>query len=196
MQIEIAPLNLGDVLHVCKNMRQQDWEEVLNLLPKAVTKPDQIAMICVNSSKAGFVAKIDGVPAGVIQVAEILDGTLRFGMFGTNRMADVALDLCREMTAIMPQLMDEGATYGEAYADALHDEAHKLLAFLGFKKRAILEGYGSHGCDIALFTITRREANVLRNGRWRRIIRVDSSANIAAGVSSDRRAAGISQTAD
>lgn len=193
--IEIVPLNLGDVLHVCKRMRQQDWEEVLNLLPKTVTTPEVVAMIAINSSRVGFVAKIDGEPVGVIQMAEILDGTMRVGMFGTIRMPEVALALCAEILSIIPDMIEDGLEYAEALADAQHEEAHKLLTFLGLKKRAILEGYGSHGCDIALFTITRREANVLRHGRWRRICRANSSTNVTAGVSGDRGAAGISQTA-
>lgn len=188
--IEIVPLNLSDVLHVCKNMRMQDWREVLNLLPKTVTTPDVVAMICMNVSKIGFVAKIDGVPAGVIQIGEVLDGTIRFGLFGTDRLPEVALDLCIEVMKILPDMIDDGLKHAEALADALHPEAHKLLTFLGFKKRAILEEYGSHGADIALFTITRREAHVLY-GRWRRIIDAHSGANVGAGNGSDRGAAGI-----
>lgn len=189
--IEIEPLNLTDVLYVCKNMRRQDWLEVLNCLPKAITKADTVAMICMQASKFGYVAKIDGVPAGVIQIGEVLDGTYRFGLFGTNRLPEVALALCVEIMRTLPKMIDDGMKHGEALADALHPEAHKLLTFLGFKKRAMLEGYGSHGADLVLFTISRREADVLY-GRWGRIVDAYSGANLGAGDGRNRGAAGIS----
>ena len=194
MTVEIRPLNLADVLHVCSRMRQQDWEEVLNLLPRAVSKAETVAMICMQVTKIGFVAVIDGEPAGVVQIAEILDGTYRIGMFGTNRLPEVALDLACAFFDCVPDMLDEGATYCEAQADALHDEAHKFLRFVGFSKRAILPGYGSHGRDIALFTMTKGEAHV-HGRRWRRISNARSSTNNGAGIGSDPGAAGISEAA-
>lgn len=191
--IEIGPLDLADVLHVCRKMRLQDWREVLNLLPLSVTTPDVVAMIVMNVSKVGFVAKIDGVPAGVIQVSEPLDGNLRFGLFGTDDFELVAMPLCLKLMEIMPDLIEEGAVYGEAFADAIHTDAHKLLEFLGFKKRAILERYGSHGCDVALFTITKDQANVYGR-RWGKL-HTRASTSFAAGDSGDRSATAISQRA-
>lgn len=183
---EIVPLNLRDVLEVCENMRQQDWEEVLNLLPLGVTKPEVVAMICMNASSMGFVAKLDGRPVGVIQIAQILHGSYRFGLFGTDRLPEVALPLAGEMMQAIEHLVDrEGAVYGEAMADAFHLEAHRLLAFLGFRKTAILPGYGSLGADIALFTFTKGTFDVLRNGRWRRILDACRRANLTAGNRSD-----------
>lgn len=194
--IEIAPLNLTDVLHVCKNMRQQDWLEVLNLLPLSVTTADTVAMIVMNVSRLGFVAKIDGEPAAVLQVSEILDGSFRFGLFGTSRFEEVALALCCHVLEMIPDLIDkDGLKYADAYADALHDEAHKLLEFLGFRKTAILPGYGSHSCDIALFTISKGQADVLRNGRWRRILNASRDTNVATRNGGNRRTAGVPQAA-
>lgn len=192
--ITIEPLSLGAVLHVCQRMRKQDWDEVLNLLPRSAANSDTIAMVVMQVSKIGYVARINGEPVAVIQAAEIIDGTWRFGLFGTNRMPEVALALCGRIFQIIPDMIEDGMRYAEAYADALHLEAHKLLEFLGFKKRAILEGYGSFGADIALYTITRRSADV-HGRRWRRISSSGITADEPAGGGGDRGAAGIPQAA-
>lgn len=193
MAITVEPLSLRGVLHVCENMRQSDWEECLNALPKSVTRAETVAMI-VMQSKLGWVASIDGVPTGVIQLGEILDGTWRIGMFGTNRLPEVAAHLAVQLADVVPDLFADGARYCEAHADALHIEAHKFLSFVGFKKRAILPGYGSHGADIALFTFTKDDQHVYDGRRWRKL-RASTGANIGAGNGSNPGPAGISQAA-
>ena len=189
----IAPLNLRGVLAVCEHMRMQDWEEVLNALPKSVTRAETVAMI-VMQSKLGWVASIDGEPAGVLQLGEILDGTWRIGMFGTNRLPEVAVVLAAQLADTVPELFDDGARYCEAYADALHIEAHKFLTFVGFRKRAILPGYGSHGADIALFTFTKEDRHVFYGRRWRKL-HASSRASLSPGDGGNPGAAGIPQTA-
>jgi hypothetical protein len=187
--ITVEPLALRPVLAVCERMRQQDWEEVLNALPKSVTRAETVAMI-VMQSKLGWVASIDGDPAGVLQLGEILDGTWRIGMFGTNRMPEVAAALACQLADIVPDLFEDGARYCEAHADALHAEAHKFLTFVGFRKRAILPGYGSHGADIALFTFTKDDQHVFYGRRWRQLR--NFGAHVSAGNGGDPVAAGIS----
>lgn len=192
--IEVKPLNLRDVLAVCEKMRQQDWEEVLNALPKSVTRAETVAMITMQS-KLGWVASIDGEPAGILQLGEIIDGTWRIGLFGTNRMPEVAVALACKLAEIVPELIEDGARYCEAHADALHLEAHKFLTFVGFTKRAILPGYGSHGADIALFTLTKDDEHVFHGRRWRKL-HASNTANKRARDGRDPVAAGISERAD
>lgn len=189
--IEIVPINLRDVLFICENMRQQDWEEVLNLLPKSVRTPDVVAMICMQSTKVGFVAKSNGVPAGVIQMGELIDGTWRIGMFGTSRLPEVALALAGRLSELVPEMIKDGARYCEAYSDTLHEEAHKFLRFIGFRKRAILPGYGSHGRDFALFIFTKDDADVF-HGRWRKL-HTSGGASISAGDGRNSGATGVPQ---
>lgn len=193
MAITVAPLSLRAVLSVCERMRQQDWEEVLNALPKSVTRAETVAMI-VMQSKLGWVASIDGEPAGVLQMGEILDGTWRVGLFGTNRMPEVAGVLASQIGDIALDLFADGARYCEAHADALHIEAHKFLTFVGFRKRAILPGYGSHGADIALFTLTKDDQHVFHGRRWRQL-HASSRASLGAGDGRDPGPAGLPQTA-
>lgn len=182
--IEIAPLNLRDVLHVCENMRLRDWAEVLNMLPVSVETPEVVAMITMQVSSFGCVAKVDGEPAAVAQYAEILNGSWRIGMFGTERFKEVAATLIAHMIEHdYPYLLDRGAVYCDAYADVLHPDADKLLRFAGFRKRTILEGYGSRGRDMALYVATKGEVeNVLRDGRRGRRLRIaDTNANTSGG---------------
>lgn len=173
MDISFRAINLKDVLYVCENMRASDWKEVLNALPRAVTTPEVIAMICMNATNFGIIACVDNRPAIVAQFSEILDGTWRAGLFGTEEFEFAAMPMIAElMREAFPFMIDRGAVYCEAYADALNSDGHKLLEFVGFKKRAILEGYGSRGMDVALYSITKSEVdNVLLNGRWRIIKR-------------------------
>ena len=190
MAVTVEPLSLRAVLSVCERMRQTDWEECLNALPRSVTRAETIAMI-VMQSKLGWVASIDGDPAGVIQLGELIDGTWRIGMFGTNRMPEVAVALALQLADVVPDLFEDGARYCEAHADALHLEAHKFLTFVGFRKRAILPGYGSHGADIALFTFTKEDQHVFHGRRWRKL-RSNAGADVSGRDGGDPIAAGIS----
>lgn len=157
--ITIETLDLGRVLYVCKNMRNQDWREVTNLLRQGVT-PDVIAMGVMASSSFGFVACYREIPVTVVQFAEILDGTWRAGLFSTDEFPRVARAVVREIrTVAIPHMLDLGAQYCEAYADAGHVEAHRLLQFMGMTQRATLERYGSKGRDVALFVRTRKESD-------------------------------------
>lgn len=157
--ITIEPLGLGRVLYVCKNMRLQDWNEVTNLMRQGVN-PDVIAMGVMQASSFGFVACYRDIPVTVVQFAEILDGTWRVGLFSTEQFHRVARAVVREIrTVAIPHLLDLGAQYCEAYADAGHAEAHRLLQFMGMSQRATLERYGSKGKDIALFVRTRKDTD-------------------------------------
>lgn len=169
MMITFRDLNLTDVLHVCKNMRMRDWQEVINLLPTTISKPEQIAMIAVQASVFGLVCCHDDVPVAVIQYSQIVDGSWRAGMFATDDWPLVKLAVLRHLAAeLMPFILDQGVVYCDAYSDMLHEEAHAMLEFLGFKRRAILEGFGSRDRDFALYVLTKRDAeNVLRRRRRR-----------------------------
>jgi hypothetical protein len=157
--ITIETLDLGRVLYVCKNMRIRDWNEVSNLLRAGAT-PDVIAMGVMASSSFGFVACYRDIPVTVVQFAEILDGTWRVGLFSTDEFPRVARAVVREIrTVAIPHMLDLGAQYCEAYADAGHAEAHRLLQFMGMTQRATLERYGSKGRDIALFVRTRKDSD-------------------------------------
>lgn len=169
--ITFRDLNLTDVLHVCKNMRINDWREVINLLPSSVDKPEQIAMICMQVSCFGLVACVDEVPVAVLQYAQIVDGSWRAGMFATDDWPKVKRRMLLELfDRCIPFILDQGVVYCDAYSDAQHAEAHAMLEFLGFKRRAILEGYGSRGRDFALYVLTKRdvEENVLWQQRQRK----------------------------
>lgn len=165
--ITFRDLNLTDVLHVCKNMRLRDWQEVINLLPTAITKPEQIAMLTIQVSTFGLVCCRDDVPVAVIQYSQILDGSWRAGMFATDDWPLVKFAVVRHLASVLiPFVLAQDVVYCDAYSDMLHEEAHAMLEFLGFKRRAILEGYGSRGRDFALYVLTKRDAeNVLRPRR-------------------------------
>lgn len=157
--ITITSLDLRRVLYVCHNMRLQDWSEVTNLMRVGVT-PDVIAMGVMSASTFGFVACYRDIPVTVVQFAELLDGTWRVGLFSTDEWPRVARSVVREIrTNAIPHMLDLGAQYCEAYADAGHAEAHRLLQFMGMEKRATLERYGSKGKDIALFVRTRKDSD-------------------------------------
>jgi hypothetical protein len=191
--VTVDVMDLKGVLHVCEHMRAPDWAEVVNLLPAIVTTPEQIALICMSQSRFGLVARVDGVPAAVCQFVEILDGTWRVGLFGTDQFTAAIWPLLDDLVEnTLPYLMDDlGAVYLEAQTDPLHPDAAKLLRALGFAKVGILPEYGSRGRDIALYVLTKGEANVLRNGRWRKF----RAPAVAAGSRSDRNAEGLPQAA-
>lgn len=157
--ITIEPLDLGRVLYVCKNMRLQDWSEVTNLVRSGAT-PDGLAMGVMAASTFGFVACYRDIPVTVVQFAEYLDGTWRAGLFSTDEFPRVARAVAREIRInAIPHMLDLGAQYCEAYADAGHVEAHRLLQFMGMTQRATLERYGSKGRDVALFVRTRKDSD-------------------------------------
>lgn len=180
--IEFRYLNLRDVLYVCENMRLQDWQEVMNLLPRGINTPEAVAIAVMSATKVGIIAVLDGVPCIVAQLSEVLDGSYRIGMFGTDDFRKCAFATARELlTNVMPICLEDGAKYCEAYSDATHEEAHKLLEVVGFRKCAILPGFGSRGRDIALFILTIGDLHVLR----KRFKLNDNQHNHTAGDRSD-----------
>lgn len=157
--ITIESLDLGRVLYVCKNMRLVDWNEVTNQVRLGAT-PDTLAMGVMASSTFGFIACYRDIPVTVAQFTEYLNGTWRAGMFSTDEFPRVARAVVRELvTNAIPHMLDLGAQYCEAYADANHVEAHRLLQFLGMQQRATLERYGSKGRGVALFARTRKDSD-------------------------------------
>lgn len=164
--IEFRDLNLSDVLHVCQHMRLRDWQEIINLLPVALDTPDQIAMLTMQASCFGLVVCRDGEPVAVLQYAQIHEGSWRAGLYATDAWPGVKLAVMRHMIRhCIPFILDQGIVYCDAYSDVLHVEAHRMLEFLGFRRRAILEEYGSRGADFALYTLSKRDAENVHRRR-------------------------------
>lgn len=155
----ISPLTLPAVWHVVKNMRQSDWIEVSNLVPRAICTVDGIAMATVQHSGAGFVAALDGVPVCVVQLGQRHDGCWSCGLFATDDFPKVWRTVLKEVHhVIIPTLIDQGARYCEAHVLADNLPAQAMLKRIGFSaKSSVLTNYGAFGKDFVLFAVTREE---------------------------------------
>jgi hypothetical protein len=154
--IEARPINLADVYTVVCNMRMTDWQEVINLVPKALATPDGITMLTMQHTRLGTVYAYDDLPVVVLQANEIRDGVWSIGMFATDLFPLVWRAMVKDMKrAFLPVLLDSGARYCEAHVAAGNVDAQRLLKFLGFRQRSdVLEGFGSFGDPFLLYVAT------------------------------------------
>lgn len=164
--IKIRNLDLLGVRYVVENMRQSDWVEVSNLVPRSLANVDSLTMLTVQHTRIGFMVEIDGVPGAVVQAIEKHDGCWGVGMFATDDFPLIWRSILKNVrNLVIPSLIDLGARYCEAYVHAGNVPAQRFLASLGFRARSdVLENYGSFGEAFILYAVTREDLpHVLRS---------------------------------
>lgn len=158
MKITVTDLDLPSVWHVVKNMREQDWIEISNLIPRHLCTVDQIAMLIVQQTGVGFVLRVNDCPALVVQLVQKHDGCWSAGLFATDDFVHCWRRAIKEIKEIViPVLLDHGARYCEAMVMASNKPAQRLLKMIGFRAQSnVLTNYGAFGKDFMLFAITDR----------------------------------------
>lgn len=151
------------VLHVVRNMRARDKEEIYNL--RWEPNPFVIMNEVMAQSNFAWVAWLDDKPAAVFGGAPLHPGVWSMFAFATDEFPRLALGLTRfAVKTVIPTLFGEmGAHRLQCDSHEKHIDAHRWLARMGASKESVKKSFGQDGADYFTFTILKKvdKANIL-----------------------------------
>lgn len=147
------------VLHVVRNMRERDKEEIYNL--RFDDNPFVIMNDVMGRRDFAWVAWLDGKPAAVFGGAPLHPGVWSMFAFATDEFPRLALGLTRfAKKTVIPMLLGEmGAHRLQCETHEKHASAHHWLKLLGAGCESVKKGYGRDGADYFVYTIIKKSTN-------------------------------------
>lgn len=147
-------LTPGPLRYIADRMREADRIEFSAC--RDTFDPQEIAVgIGLRTTMGYIVHADDGEPVAAIGVCRLWQGTFALWAFGTDRWPEVVLTLTKHALRVMlPELLKQGFTYGEARALASRDDVAKWLKILGLKPLCRLPGFGTGSEDFTLYAWT------------------------------------------
>jgi hypothetical protein len=161
----IEPLALEPILHVARNMREEDRREII--ATRWMFEPDQIAQETFALARFGCVAHANppspndpsskglwpagrssgfaqaDMPVAVVAAIECWPGFYSVGMFATDAWPEVACSLTRWARRRMAaSLLAAGAHRMECRTIEGHETAHRWLERLGAVREAVMPDMG------------------------------------------------------
>lgn len=150
--------NLDHILHVTRNMRQADREEIFAL---QYSDDEEVLARLVHAACGPFAwvfAADDGEPVAIMGVKPMHPNVFDAFMYATPRFGEVGAAMTRFVRkAMIPLLLKSKIHRVHAISKADHFDAHRWLEMLGARREATLEQYGKGGEDYVVFTWTRRD---------------------------------------
>ena len=141
MPVTLVRATYSDVVFIARHMRKRDAEEILPLTWTG--EPEDLAAQSVVGG-ISTVALSGGAPVACWGAVEIRPCMWNVWMFATDRWAEVALSVTRQIKKEMiPWLISAGAVRADCWSMEGHDEAHRWLECLGARREATLEDYGT-----------------------------------------------------
>lgn len=141
-KVEIVPACYADLVHVVRNMRDLDKEEIWPLL--WTQSPENFALGTLAAGGWRFIALSGGVPVAAWGATETKPAFWSVWMFATDRWPEVSLTVTRHIrNDMMRDLIASGANRADCWSMEGHDVAHRWLEALGARREATLEDYGS-----------------------------------------------------
>lgn len=149
-RMTISDLNGPGILHVVRNMRTLDREEIF--ATQFDDNHDAFAATWPTWGRFGYVIG-DGVePVAVIGAIPMWPHVWTMYMFATDRFDNVGKQLTKfTKYNMLPAAAEAGALRGECKSLSTHHTAHRWLRHLGAEREATLRGYGKNGEDFDLF---------------------------------------------
>jgi RimJ/RimL family protein N-acetyltransferase len=150
--MKLADPDLGALLHICRNLRDGDREEIF--ATRWDDNPDYLAMEALRRwGKFHFVGYADdGEPVASIGASMVWPGVWTPWMMATERFPEIGRDLTKAaLRSIIPAVIAAGCHRGEARSLATHHEAHRWMERLGAKPETVLRQYGRNRQDFILY---------------------------------------------
>lgn len=143
-------VSYGDVLHICRNLRFRDHEEIF--ATRHDDNPDQLAEdVWLLRGCAWVVFKGDD-PVAVIGARLVHPTMWTIFAFGTASWKRCIITLTRHAEKFLkPMFRGAKATRVQAHAMATHDDARRWLGFCGMHQEATLKSYGKAGQDFVVY---------------------------------------------
>jgi hypothetical protein len=142
--MKLVDLTLDDVLHICRNLREQDALEVD--ATSFENTPEARANRFMAVADGAWVAKIEDEAVAVGGTLCVWPGVFNIWMVGTERWSECKFSLTKfARKVVIPALKKQGAHRIQCYSLATHAVAHGWLEMLGAKREAEHKGYGKNG---------------------------------------------------
>lgn len=147
------------VLHVARNMRARDKEEIYGLRRRE--NPFDIVND-VMAQPLAWVAWLDGMPAAVFGGCEMRPGVWSMFAFATDEFPRLALPLTRfALKQVIPRLFrDLGAHRLQCESHEKHADAHRWLHHLGATRESVKVGFGKDGSNYFEFVIVKSKGTI------------------------------------
>lgn len=146
MTVFVRDLVFEDVLHVVKNMREQDAREIYGL--RWNNEPGEVALEVMSAGKFGWTFGVDDTPIACVGAFTKWPGVLSVWMFSTDDFDKVAISLTKFIKRVMmPAGIQQNIHRHECQSLATHTTAHRWLESMGFEKESVLKSYGRNGED-------------------------------------------------
>jgi|TARA_R110000823_G_scaffold94861_2_gene207246 hypothetical protein len=139
--VEFVPTCYSDVVHIARNMRELDAEEILPLIWGGT--PENLAAVVIAAGGLATVALSGGVPVAAYGATQTRPKCWSVWMFATDQWPKVALSVTRRLkTEVIETIYEVGAVRADCWSMEGHHVAHRWLEMLGAKYEATLEDYG------------------------------------------------------
>ena len=161
--VELVPACYSDLAFIARNMRDQDAEEILPLVPGQ--SAENLAYMTLASGGISTVALWKGQPVAAFGACEAQPQFWKVWMFATDNWPRVALSVTKNiLRVIRSEMIDSGAVRADCWSIEGHTTAHCWLEMLGAVREATLEDYGPTRKRFHCYSWTRsrleRENNV------------------------------------
>ena len=176
--VELVPAAYGDVVFIARRMRALDAEEILPLIHTG--KPEDLASGTIAVGGLATVALSDGVPVAAYGAYLGRPQYWTVWMFATDRWAEVALSVTRDIRRnMMPAMLNGDAVRADCWSMEGHDAAHRWLELLGAVREATVEDYGPTRKSFHCYSWTR--SRLERDGDFNYVCRTIRSSQDAIG---------------
>ncbi len=159
-------LDAENILHVCRNMRDLDREEVFAVSFAETDEELADNLLRIIGSFSFCMCTDDGEPTVLIGAVEGWPGFWSFWMIATPRFPEIYTDLTKwAFRGMLRTLFDDlGLRRGEAQSLVSHETAHRWMERLGAVREGYHPQYGKNGEDFVTYVWTRENRHVLSRG--------------------------------
>lgn len=142
----LEPLTYENVLHVARNMRAADKEEIY--ATRWSDSPEDLAADAMLVPHLCWTAHRDGKSIAAIGAVPIHPGCWSVWMFATDEWPLVSLKVTRHvLKQMIPTVIrrEDGFKRAECKSHSLHNVAHRWLEYLGANRESTAYKYGKNG---------------------------------------------------
>jgi hypothetical protein len=149
----LKPLEYENVLHVAKNMREMDKEEIY--ATRWSDKPEDLARDAMLIPQMCWTAHKEDRPVAAFGAIPIHPGVWTVWMFATDEWPAVSLlvtrHIIKRMIPTIRRRDDSVFKRAECRSHHLHHVAHRWLEYLGASKESTAYRYGKNGENFFVF---------------------------------------------
>jgi hypothetical protein len=148
----LEPLSYENVLHIARNMRSADKEEIY--ATRWSEQPEDLAHDAMLIPQMCWTAHRDGRPIAAFGAIPMHPGVWSVWMFSTDEWPLVAITVTKHiLKRMIPSIIrrNEGFQRAECKSHYLHNVAHRWLEYLGATNESTAYKYGKNGEKFYVF---------------------------------------------